>query len=69
MVIFIVGSKFCTQIFQMGMGFSLLDMLWFYWVLRNALKRKKELTSLSGSLLSLNEELDYSKGVPEFSSP
>lgn len=31
MIIFIVGTKFCTQSFQMRMRFSLLVMLSLYW--------------------------------------
>lgn len=40
MIIFIVGSKFCTQILQMGMRFSLLDMLLLYWAVEECPEKK-----------------------------
>lgn len=69
MIIFIVGSKFCTQIFQMGMRFSLLAMLSLYWDIEECPEKKTRADFPSGSLLNLNEEVDYSKGMPELAGP
>lgn len=65
MIIFIVGSVLHSDLpngdeVQPSVSIRML---------RNSLERRQELSSLSGSLLNLNEEVDYSKGVPELSGP